>query len=297
MRRNLETVRSILPRRLPSQALPALKAKSGKTQTKFLRDESQKRLGLLGLVGVPFSSGFHHLERFPTNPPIPHLLFYKFALYYSPFDCLKTGFKMKLNYKSSRFILFALIWVILIGFAVTKLEAYSNTPGDDATAPAQWPKESHLGRDSSPTLLVFLHPECPCSEVTVGELNRLITKIHDKAKIYAVFIQPEGWSQKKVQGHLWKEAQQIPSVKPVFDAKGYETELFGALTSGQTLLYDKNGKLIFSGGITGSRGHMGDNVGESAIVDLLTQKENNRVSLAKVFGCGLFEKNKDEFTK
>ena len=41
---------------------------------------------------------------------------------------------------------------------------------------------------------------------------------------------------------------------------------------GQTLLYDAGGTLIFSGGITGSRGHAGDNAGEAALVALLTQR-------------------------
>ena len=36
---------------------------------------------------------------------------------------------------------------------------------------------------------------------------------------------------------------------------------FGAETSGQTLLYDRDGRLLFSGGTTGSRGHDGDNAG------------------------------------
>ncbi|HEY6421580.1 MAG TPA: hypothetical protein VIX59_21490 [Candidatus Binataceae bacterium] len=35
------------------------------------------------------------------------------------------------------------------------------------------------------------------------------------------------------------------------------------------MLYDRRGRLLFSGGITGARGHFGDNAGVSAIVALI----------------------------
>ena len=71
------------------------------------------------------------------------------------------------------------------------------------------------------------------------------------------------------------------------DADGREAKRFGVETSGQTLLYDANGRLIFSGGITGSRGHVGENAGELALISLINggQAERNATS---VFGCPLF---------
>jgi hypothetical protein len=45
--------------------------------------------------------------------------------------------------------------------------------------------------------------------------------------------------------------------------------------------------LIFSGGITGSRGHAGDNAGEMTLVSLLTRGQADR-SGTSVFGCPLF---------
>jgi len=55
----------------------------------------------------------------------------------------------------------------------------------------------------------------------------------------------------------------------VTDADGAEANRFGAETSGHTLLFDFGRRLLFSGGITDSRGHTGDNAGESAIVALI----------------------------
>jgi hypothetical protein len=45
-----------------------------------------------------------------------------------------------------------------------------------------------------------------------------------------------------------------PAQRARADAEGVEMHRFGALTSGQTLVYDAAGRLLFSGGITASRG-------------------------------------------
>jgi hypothetical protein len=73
----------------------------------------------------------------------------------------------------------------------------------------------------------------------------------------------------------------------VRDDRGVEAERFGTSTSGQTLLYSADGRLLFSGGITGSRGHAGDNEGRDGLVALLTRAGSGRTR-ASVFGCPLF---------
>jgi hypothetical protein len=59
------------------------------------------------------------------------------------------------------------------------------------------------------------------------------------------------------------------------------------VTSGQTFLYDARGTLLFSGGITGARGHAGDNAGRASIVALLNRAGAATTS-TNVFGCSLF---------
>jgi hypothetical protein len=49
---------------------------------------------------------------------------------------------------------------------------------------------------------------------------------------------------------------------------------------------------MFSGGITGSRGHSGDNAGRSAIVSLVNG-ESTETAETFVFGCSLFETNSE----
>jgi hypothetical protein len=53
------------------------------------------------------------------------------------------------------------------------------------------------------------------------------------------------------------------------------------------MVYDAGGALLFSGGITGSRGHAGDNAGRSSIVALLNRLPGTHTS-TNVFGCSLF---------
>jgi hypothetical protein len=71
------------------------------------------------------------------------------------------------------------------------------------------------------------------------------------------------------------------------DDGGGEARAFGVATSGQTLLYDSRGALVFNGGITGSRGHAGDNAGRAALIALIGRAPTDR-SGANVFGCPLF---------
>jgi len=63
--------------------------------------------------------------------------------------------------------------------------------------------------------------------------------------------------------------------------------LFRIETSGDLVLYDADGRLLFHGGITSARGHSGDNLGRSAIQALLW-KEPAQTASTSSFGCPLF---------
>jgi hypothetical protein len=103
---------------------------------------------------------------------------------------------------------------------------------------------------------------------------------------YALFLKPPGSSEDWEKTDLWQSAASIPGVNVVVDS-GVEAQRFHAVTSGQTVLYDAEGRLLFSGGITSSRGHSGDNAGRSAIVSLLNTGETEAAGTS-VFGCPLF---------
>ena len=60
----------------------------------------------------------------------------------------------------------------------------------------------------------------------------------------------------------------MKNVDVICDEYDRERPSFGVATSGQVLLYDPNGELRYSGGITRSRGHPGANAGRAAIESL-----------------------------
>lgn len=179
------------------------------------------------------------------------------------------------------------VWLILLGVGFWGLLTYSNTPGESAQLISKWPSQSLLSREANiPTLIIFAHPKCPCSQATVGELERLVPRIHGKVKSLVVFFQPTSKPESWVKSALWSKSQSIPGVQTVLDVGGVMSAQFGAKTSGQTFLFDSNGNLVFDGGITPERGHMGDSAGRNAILQFVATGSVD-VSHTSVFGCSL----------
>ncbi len=108
-----------------------------------------------------------------------------------------------------------------------------------------------------------------------------------------LFVKPQGFSEDWEKTDLWRGAASIPGVKVMTDESGVEARRFDSETSGQVMLYDADGQLRFSGGITAARGHSGDNAGRSAIVSLLTSNYSE-IKQTPVFGCPLFQKGSNE---
>lgn len=181
-------------------------------------------------------------------------------------------------------------WAALVcaGFGV--LLRYENRPGVAATAPAHWPAATALARvPGRATLVLALHPRCPCSKATVAELDRLLARLKDRPiTVHALFFRPHEAAPAWYETALWRHAAAIPGVDVTVDDDGVEAARFGAATSGQVLLYDAAGTLVFSGGITPSRGHEGDSDGRQAIVDVLSAGRRGPVLIeTPVFGCAL----------
>ena len=182
---------------------------------------------------------------------------------------------------------FAVVWLWVVITGSLLMAQYSQTAGTTGIPPAHWPETSRAHRHSGQSQLVmFLHPRCPCSRATLGELEQLVAHCQGKFSAQVWFIQPQGMEDEWVKTDLWHAAASIPGVQVNVDHAGEEARLFQAVTSGQTLLYDSEGGLVFQGGITLGRGHAGDNPGRDAIESLLKQKIPSATS-PPVFGCAL----------
>ena len=184
-------------------------------------------------------------------------------------------------------------WASVFAVGMARLWHYEGTSGTAAAAPAAWPAEASVRPDPATplTLVMFLHPQCPCSRASVEELARLMAHAQGAIEAKVFMIRPDGMPAGWERTSLWDSAAAIPGVSVSFDAGGAECRRFGAATSGQALLYDgTGGRLLFAGGITESRGHAGDNAGSDAI---LTIARGHAIAGAPapatpVYGCPLF---------
>jgi hypothetical protein len=182
-------------------------------------------------------------------------------------------------------IVTVLLWpaAVLPGYLV--VERYASAPGRPADAPARWPASIPVGRTpGKATVVMVAHPRCPCTRASLRELNRLMAVVDGAAEAVVVFADPADTPWERTD--LWTLAEDIPGARVVRDRGDRITRELGAWTSGQVLVYDAAGDLLFSGGITPARGHEGDSTGRLAIVDRL-RGQAPPDHPADVFGCEL----------
>jgi hypothetical protein len=173
-------------------------------------------------------------------------------------------------------------------FGFRAMLKFDETPGTFGAVPSPWPSSSAIKRAGSGMhMLVFLHPWCSCSFATLSELSRIPARRKPGGALPTIdilFYRPRnsGWAP----GELWERARQLPGAQMHWDEGGREARRFGATTSGFALLYGSSGDLLFSGGVTGSRGHEGTNYGiERLMASLDSGKRTPETSF--VFGCAL----------
>ena len=188
-------------------------------------------------------------------------------------------------------VIFTAIWLTGMVVGMSVVNSYSNTTGAVGEPPSAWPVDCAIPRAADrDTLLMFMHPRCPCSRAGLRELARILSQTGDRLEACVVFFQPDDKSDDWSHSDLWKFATRIPGVKVYSDVSAETASQFGAKTSGHVLLYDAEGRLLFSGGITAGRGHEGDNTGRSAVISLV-RRERQPPNFCPVFGCPVVESN------
>ncbi len=188
------------------------------------------------------------------------------------------------------------VCVAIWGAAVSALFLWAShltaTPGTPGEPPTRWPAGSALTvRSDRPTLLIFLHPSCPCSRASLAEFEILLGSADSPPTAIAVF---QGTEPAVRDTPFWREATAVRGLAVVADG-GAERERFGARTSGETLFYDAAGRLLFRGGVTAGRGHRGENSGRLTVAALLERDRHRKAgrsnspagSRCPVYGCPL----------
>jgi len=176
------------------------------------------------------------------------------------------------------------LWLGMITGGYSWLLRYSFVPGGTISAPRALP--SSLGWSLPllrPQLVLALHPRCPCSRATVNELVKIRSRVRDASDVTVLMFKPANEPDSWMESAMLDDCVRIGcQIRP--DPDGRLATSLGNLTSGGVVLYDVNGELRYQGGITGSRGHEGDNSGETAVIEILQGRRYSHPSMP-VFGC------------
>ena len=167
-------------------------------------------------------------------------------------------------------------WAILVGITCWAMFAYEfeREPGGSGNAVAHWPADAQIARTPGrPTLLLFLHPKCPCSRASLAELERIWVLQNDQnihtPQLVVVATVPPDESDDWLATDTVEQALRLPGAQLVADPGGREAQRFGATTSGTVMWFDPEGKCLYAGGITSGRGHEGSNVGRDCLEQLM----------------------------
>ena len=179
------------------------------------------------------------------------------------------------------------VWLFATVTGLQMLWAFDNTPGASPVLGQSWPEGATLARSTDrPTLVLFAHPRCPCTSSTIAQLTSVVKQCGARLRVVVYTYRPAKSTLSWDRTGNRRAAVSIPGVQVISDPGGVEARRFHALTSGQAFLYDRDGQLLFSGGLTGARGHSTENPGADAIVSW-TLSGKAAVARTPVFGCSL----------
>lgn len=178
-------------------------------------------------------------------------------------------------------------WIACVLLGMAGLFQYEFT-GEIPESVPEWPPDPNLELASDrPTLLLFVHPRCPCTAASIAELDRVLSDAPDAFRAYALFPVPTGTAEFGMDGPNYTAAGRLPGITRLRDRGGDLSRRFGAQVSGTVLAYRADGALLFRGGMTASRGHEGPSTGALALRSL-SRGEAPAQSSTPVFGCTLW---------
>lgn len=181
------------------------------------------------------------------------------------------------------------IWFAAVCAGLWMMFQYESTPARATAAAAEWPANSPIAmQPGAPNLLFFVHPQCPCTRASVAELSRLIARVGpDRVHVVAVACHPANTAPDWLETDTVNTLTQFPGIQIADDLNGALARRFGAQVSGEALLYDELGRLLYQGGVTGARGHEGDNAARDALEARILRRESALMKMP-TFGCSLF---------
>lgn len=167
-------------------------------------------------------------------------------------------------------------WVLALGFGWHSALVYETTPG-----PAAHTIYTERSEQAPFTCVVVAHPLCPCTRATLRGLRAAIGAHPGQFACRIVFAGP--MPADKPENLTLAEA--IPGAKIETMTAKAALGKYDAKISGQTFVFDRQGRSVFSGGITASRGHEDPDFAIELFDQI--QKGQGRTRAYPVFGCAL----------
>jgi len=178
------------------------------------------------------------------------------------------------------------LWSAAVVAGIQRIWSYESTPGEQLQVPTRWPGSSLVSIDGErATLMMFVHPLCVCTRASLTELREVLATTDRSPAVWIVVLSAQGFG-KELEERIAEIARRVPEATIVSDVEGSVADTFGASTSGHVVVYDREGGLLFSGGITGARGHVGDNAGRRDVITALHDDRDDSHE-HPIFGCGL----------
>lgn len=178
------------------------------------------------------------------------------------------------------------VWLVAVCFSIAWFSKYESTAGAIGPQNRAWPASTTLPRNlNGPTIVLFLHPKCPCSTASIRQLFEFTDGVKDAA-IVTVLVLPTGTDESFAQGPVIDLLEREYQHRPIVDREGKEAELFGAQTSGQAYAYGLEARLLFCGGLTPARGQTGYTPSLHKLRTALQHRDSGPTS-CPVFGCPL----------
>lgn len=179
-----------------------------------------------------------------------------------------------------------LLLLPLIGLSGLLLLAdysYRSREANDAVTDC-WPEFLAGVAPEGQCVVLFYHPHCPCTRATVRSLERMASRCSSRMKWIAYAYCPENEADSWIDTATTRRLREAIRAEVRVDRGGQACVGFGARTSGHIAAYDASGRLLFSGGITPSRGHEGDCIAAATLVRCLGGEETFQRAWP-VFGC------------
>jgi hypothetical protein len=120
----------------------------------------------------------------------------------------------------------------------------------------------------------------------VEVLQRVLARRPGRAKLNVLLFKPANEPASWASSLTSRALANLADTQTWLDDDGREAARFGAVTSGQLLIYEAGGRLLFAGGITALRGQSEANAASEALEALLDARQTE-LKKAPVFGCSL----------